>query len=63
MNRKNSLNVQNSPEPIAHGYLLPFVDKVVSHDAVFGLRGENPLLLRPGDVGRLCGIPAITIYD
>jgi len=30
---------------------------------VFGLRGENPILLRPADVERLYGIPASTVYD
>ncbi len=35
----------------------------MSHDEVFGLRGENPILLRPNDIERLYGIPASTVYD
>lgn len=44
-------------------YTLPFVEKHATHDEIFGVNGENPLLLRPLDVERLYGIPASTIYD
>ena len=57
----------NNSEPddaqIQPTYTLPFGEKPVSHDVVFGLKGENPILLRPADVQRLYGIPASTVYD
>jgi hypothetical protein len=49
--------------PIQPTYTLPFGENPVSHDVVFGLRGEDPILLRPNNIERLYGIPASTVYD
>ena len=67
---KKGINLKKEPNnsapgetPIQPTYTLPFGEKPVSHDSVFGLKGENPILLRPNDIERLYGIPASTVYD
>ncbi len=61
--KKDSSNSASGDVPIQQTYTIPFMEKPVSHNSVFGLRGENPIFLRPGDVERLYGIPASTVYD
>ena len=61
--KKGTTNSVPEDVPIQPTYTLPFGEKPVSHDVVFGLRGENPILLRPNDIERLYGIPASTVYD
>jgi hypothetical protein len=48
INLKKGPNNSNPEDvPIQPTYTLPFGEKLVSHDVVFGLRGENSILLRP----------------
>ena len=61
--KKGIINSVPEEVPFQPTYTLPFGEKPVSHDEVFGLRGENPILLRPNDIERLYGIPASTVYD
>jgi hypothetical protein len=61
--KKETNNSTPGDFPIQPTYTIPFFDKTVTHDAVFGLKGENPLLLRPADVERFYGIPVSTVYD
>ena len=44
-------------------YLIPFGEKPVAHEDVFGVHGEDPLFLRPASVEKIYGIPASTVYD
>ncbi len=53
---------ENSPQQDAK-YRLPFIEEPVDHSTLFGIRGEDPLFLRPGDIERVYNIPASTIYD
>lgn len=57
------LVAQPEPAPAMPTYLFPFAEKEASHDTIFTVQGENPVFLRPGDIERIYGIPASTVYD